>query len=114
MCDDRIQKFEQKCSESEPKDLTDYSQENCIEWIRGQKTVTVTLANGTALCNKVKQFSEEYPEEVKITYVNGNGSIVAHLPLKYIRISRPVERNLTDEQREQLRERFRKVRQKSE
>jgi hypothetical protein len=76
--------------------------ENNIEWLNGQQTVTVTLSQGKFI-NKVKRLAETH-EDVEIVAENSDGSICAHLPLKFIKISAP--RQLTEEQREQARERF--------
>lgn len=40
---DRMEQFESVCSESEEKDPKDYSRECAIEWLRGDKVVTVTF-----------------------------------------------------------------------
>lgn len=76
--------------------------ENCIEWINGHDRVTVTLSQGR-LINKVKKLSEKY-KEVEIVRENKDGTLLAHLPLKFIKISAP--RQVTDEQKEKARERF--------
>jgi hypothetical protein len=76
--------------------------ENCIEWLNGQDRVTVTLSQGR-LINKVKKLAEKH-EEVEIVRENEDGTLLAHLPLKYIKISAP--RQVTDEQKEKTRERF--------
>ena len=76
--------------------------ENNIEWLNGQQTVTVTLSQGRFI-NKVKKLAEQR-EDVQIVAENSDGSICAHLPLKFIKISAP--RQLTEEQKEQARERL--------
>lgn len=76
--------------------------ENAIEWLNGQDRVTVTLSQGR-LINKVKKLAEKY-KEVEIVRENEDGTLLAHLPLKFIKISAP--RQITEEQREQARERF--------
>lgn len=82
------------------------TQENVIEWIRGDKEVTVTLSNNTRYKTKVMKLAEEHPE-VKICHVNKDGSIVAHLPLKCIKISWP--REVSEEQKELSRERMKQM-----
>lgn len=81
----------------------DSMNENVIEWLRGQKTATVTLANNTKLNSKVKKLSKEKPEDCQIVAENKDGSIVAHVPLKWIKISPP--RQISEEQRQALAER---------
>lgn len=76
--------------------------ENNIEWLNGQQTVTVTLSQGRFI-NKVKKLALSYPE-IEIIAENEDGSICAHLPLKFIKISAP--RQMTEEQKEQARERL--------
>ena len=76
--------------------------ENNIEWLNGQQTVTVTLSQAKFI-NKVKRLAEQH-EGVRIVAENSDGSICAHLPLSFIKISAP--RQLTEEQREQARERL--------
>ena len=60
--------------------------ENCIEWITGRQRVTVTLSQPKYI-GKVKRLAKTHPDEVQIKHINEDGSIVAHLPLKAIKIS---------------------------
>lgn len=76
--------------------------ENAIEWITGQRTITVTI-NQEKHRNKIKTLAKTHPE-VKIIHTNPDGTILAKLPLKYLKISPP--RQVSEEQREQMRERF--------
>jgi hypothetical protein len=76
--------------------------ENAIEWYTGQRTITVTI-NQEKYRNKVKTLAKTYPE-VKIIHTNPDGTILAKLPLKFLKISAP--RQVSEEQREQMRERF--------
>ena len=76
--------------------------ENCIEWLNGQDRVTVTLSQGKYI-NKVKKLSEKH-EGVEIVKENTDGTLLAHLPLKFIKISAP--KQMTEEQKERARERF--------
>ena len=79
--------------------------ENAIEWINGQDMVTVTLSQGRYI-SKVKKLAEKFPDEVKIVKENSDGTILAHIPLNYIKINR-ASRDLTEEEREELAERAR-------
>lgn len=101
-----MNEFEKACNTENYTGET--TQENVLEWIKGDKEVTVTLAGNTKYCNRVKKYAEEYPDEVKIVAYNQDSSIVAHLPLSYIKITRP--REITDEQKEVARERMAKLR----
>ena len=53
--------------------------------------------------NKVKQLADTH-KEVKILAENEDGTILAKLPIKYLKLSPP--RQVSEEQREQMRERF--------
>ena len=79
--------------------------ENAIEWINGQERVTVTLSQGRYI-SKVKRLAEKFPEEVDIVKENEDGTLLAHIPLNYIKINR-ASRDLTEEEREELAERAR-------
>lgn len=78
------------------------NKENCIEWITGQRTITVTLSH-LKYVNKVKQLATTH-KEIKILAENDDGTILARLPIKYLKLSAP--RHVSEEQREQMRERF--------
>lgn len=106
----RFEQFEKTCSESEPEDIFDYSGESAIEWLRGDKTVTATFPPGTRECNRVKKYAKEYPDEVTIAAENPDGSIVARFPKKYLRITRPAVRELTEEERAAAAERLARAR----
>lgn len=102
----RFEQFEKVCSDNEPEDIFDYSGESAIEWLRGDKMVTATFPSGTRECNRVKKYAEEYPDEVAIAAENPDGSIVARFPKKYLRITRPAVRELTEEERAAAAERL--------
>lgn len=87
--------------------------ENAIEWLEGQKTITLTLSS-MRLKNKIRKLQDEYPEEVQIVHENEDGTILAKIPLNYLKIYRnpDVTRVLTEEDKEALRENLRKGREK--
>ena len=87
------------------------TQECVIEWIRGDKEVTVTFANKTRYNSKVRKLAEDYPNDVKIVADNKDGSIVAHMPLRFITISKPRRNTLTEEQKRKASERLQNSRQ---
>ena len=101
-----MNEFEKACNTE--KYTGDMTQECVIEWIRNDKEVTVTLAGHTRYNTKVKKLAEKYPDEVKIVVENPDSSIVAHLPLSYIKISRP--KQVSEEMRERARENFARLR----
>ena len=83
--------------------MSDNVNENVIEFLRDSKTATVTFCQGRYV-SKIKKLAEEYPEDVQITYENPDGSIVAHVPTKWVKVSAP--RKMTEEQREMFAERL--------
>lgn len=82
------------------------SKENNIEWLTGQDRVTVSFSQGKFI-NKIKRLAESHTE-VEIVAENDDGTITAHLPLKYIKVSAP--RVMSEEQRQQAKERLLKNR----
>ena len=102
-----MNEFEKACSEVEKDRNYEYSQENCIEFLRGAKTATVCFSQGRYI-SKIKKLAEKYPEEVQITAENKDGSIVAHIPVSYIKINNS-KREISEEERELLRERARNI-----
>lgn len=98
-----MNEFEKACNtENYTGEMT---QECVIEWLRGQKEVTVTFAGNTKYNSKVRKLAEQYPDEVKIISINCDNSIVAHLPLSYIKVSHP--KVLSEEARIKAAERLR-------
>ncbi len=59
--------------------------ENVIEWITGDKTVTVALTQKRYI-NRVKMLAEKHPNLVEIVAENADGSLCAHLPLKALHL----------------------------
>ena len=90
----------------------DSMNENVIEFLRDEKTATVTFCQGRYI-TKVKELAERYPEDVKITHENKDGSIVAHIPTNYITLSNR-SKNLTDEQRQAIADRLNSFKVKGE
>ena len=74
--------------------------ENNIEWITGDSTMSVTLTSQRHI-TRIRKLAEKKPDEVKIT-TNKDGSIYATLPLSYLKFNLPMD--LTEEQKEKLRE----------
>lgn len=75
--------------------------ENCIEWIKDEARATLSLSRRRVI-NKMEQYAKSHPEEVQVTAWNEDGSICAHVPVSWIKISPP--RFVSDEQREKARE----------
>lgn len=83
----------------------DMMNENVIEFYRNQKTATVTFCQGRYV-TKIKKIAEERPDECEIVAENPDGSIVAHVPTKWVRIT--PSRVYTDEERQRLKEQLAK------
>ena len=75
--------------------------ENVIEFLQNDKRATVTFCQGRYV-SRIKKLAEEHPEECQITDVNKDGSIVAHIPVNWIRIN--PTKQLSEERLEFLRE----------
>lgn len=81
--------------------------ENAIEWLRDQRTATVTITQQT-LKSRLLDLAEEYPNEVKIIAKNHDGSICAHIPRTWVKITPPrrIDEELRTKLAEMARERF--------
>lgn len=75
--------------------------ENVIEWLRDTKTALVTLTQGRYI-TKIKKYAQSNPDECKVLYENKDGSICAHIPVSWVKISPPKE--VTEKQRETARQ----------
>ena len=101
--------FETIANEVDKKKLNnETSQEFAIEWVRNSKTATVTFPGNTKYNSKIRKLAESNPDDVKIRHENVDGSIVATLPVSFIRINGP--RSISEEQRQAAAERFKKMR----
>ena len=81
--------------------------ENVIEFLQNEKIATVTFTQGRYI-TRIKNLAKEKPDECQITRTNRDGSIVAHIPVSWVRIKPNME--LSDERREELSERMRQLR----
>lgn len=106
--------FETVSNEVDKRNNYEASVEFSIEWIKGSKTATVTFPGNTRYCSKIKKLAEANPNEVTIRYTNDDGSIVATIPVSYVKISAPRNNNreYTDEQKAAMAERLRMAREK--
>ena len=85
----------------------DSTNENFIEWIRGEKTASITFSQ-ERFKTRLEKLAKDRPEDCQILERNEDGSIFAHVPLSWIKIIPP--RELTEEQKEEIRERFKNIR----
>lgn len=106
-----MNEFERVSDEVNGEQTYTNTMDHAIEWTKNGKdaTATVTFPAGR-FRTKIEKLAEEHPEEVTIRYRNNDGSIVATIPVRYIKISAP--RQVSDEQREVLAERLRAMREK--
>lgn len=81
--------------------------EFAIEWVKGGEYAGVTVPSGTALKSKILRLAKEHPNEVKVISRNEDGSMFAHIPINYVKISPP--RKVSEEQREAARNRFKEM-----
>lgn len=88
---------------------SDIFNENAIEWIKNSDTATVTFTQRKYI-RKIEKLAEKFPDEVKIIHKSEqDGYILAHIPVKAIKLQ-IVKRELTEEQRLELKERITKAR----
>lgn len=83
--------------------------ENVIEWLNGSDYIGVTLSQKKWI-NKVETMARQ-DENVRILARNADGSIFAHLPISYLKLSKKRRVQLSNEEREAMAERMRKMRQ---
>lgn len=81
------------------------STENVIEWQRDAQTATLSISQRGTI-SRIKKLAEKHPEKCQIIAENTDGSIYAHIPVKWIKIH--AERDLTDEQRKVIAEQLHK------
>lgn len=101
-----MSEFEKACSEIEEGNY-EFEHENVIEFEKNAKVATVTFCQGRFV-SKVAKLAKEYPNEVEIKSVK-KGSIVAHLPADWVKISPPKKvkpKDYTEEERKAIGERL--------
>lgn len=81
--------------------------ENVIEFIKDSKVAGLTLSQGRHI-SRIRELAEKFPDKCRIDVENKDGSILARIPVSWIRIN--PEKQLTDEQRERRAEIMRQVR----
>ena len=80
--------------------------ENVIEFLTDQKKATLTLSQRRYI-TKIEKLAEKPPEECIIEARNKDGSIVAVVPVSWIKVSPP--KQMSEEQRRASAERLRKL-----
>lgn len=87
--------------------------ENVIEFLNGQKRATVTLSQGRYK-TKVEKLAKERPDECKILARNPDGTILAHVPTSWVKISPPRKVEMSEDRKEELRKQLTNARNKKE
>lgn len=79
--------------------LPDYDgcSENVIEWTKDQDRATLTLSQRRTI-TRIRRLAEKHLEECRIVAENPDGSICAHVPVSWIKIS-PLKK-VSEERRE--------------
>lgn len=75
------------------------SVENVIEWQRGSAQATLSISQRRTI-TRVKKLAEEYPEECFIIAENSDGSIYAHVPTNWVKITPP--KKISEKQMEHI------------
>ena len=84
--------------------------ETTINRLQGDDFCTIFTAERKYI-NQLKELSKKYPNDVKIQYINEDGSIGAKVPSNWFRfVKPPAKRNYTEEQRKAMSERMKKAR----
>lgn len=68
-------------------------------------------SNETKWINKILKLKEQYPDDVKIIHMpdDNDGSLCAHIPKSWLKVSPPKKMNLTEEQKALRAERMRSL-----
>lgn len=85
------------------------NRENLFNWFNRDQKVTFTLSQ-LKMKNQLKKLMEEGDPNIEIIKENSDGSITGTMPLSYLKISKPHRRNLSEEQRKAVANRFQKSR----
>ena len=84
--------------------------ETSIDRFQGDDFCTVFTAERKFI-SQIKELAKQYPNDVKIQYINNDGSIGAKAPYDWFRFIKPkTKRNYTKEQRDAMSERMKKAR----
>lgn len=91
----------------------DNNNENCIEFLSGERSAVVSFTNRKHI-NRIKKLYEERKDDFKYFHENTDGSICAKIPLKWVKLN-PGSKNgrvMTEEQKEAARIRLANARNK--
>ena len=62
--------------------------ENGIEWIKNEKVAAVTLTQ-KRMMSQIKKYAHVRPEECQIVAENTDGSVIAKIPVSWVKVSPP-------------------------
>ena len=85
--------------------------ENSIEFLTGDKTATISVSN-KRFVNRLRKlfFDGEHGQEMLRFTENADGSLYCVVPLSWVRVSPPARREITEQEKEVLRERLAEAR----
>lgn len=83
--------------------------ETVIEHIYGDTWCGISTSEWTWR-NKILKLKGQFPDSVQIVADNEDGSLYAKIPFKFVKISKPRQVQMTDEQRAASVERLKKAR----
>lgn len=88
--------------------------ETCCEYL-DDKVMWVS-SDQQKIINRVRKLAEAYPDEVTIKRQpeTNDGCIYATMPAEWLKLSPPLKREMSDEQKAELAERLKKARAKTE
>lgn len=91
----------------------DNNNENCIEFLSGERSAVVSFTNRKHI-NRIKKLYEERKDDFKYFHENTDGSICAKIPLKWVKLNpgSKTGRVMTEEQKEAARIRLANARNK--
>ena len=78
--------------------------ENCIEWIRGSNIATVSFTQ-IRYINKIKKYAKQFPNLFEIV-AEKDGVLVAHIPVRSVKIQYVTPREMSEDEKELARERL--------
>lgn len=73
-----------------------------ICWLKNRDYAEVTAPTGTALKSKIMKWAATKVKGVVITAQNPDGSIVAHVPISFVKVARHRKKVLTEEEKARL------------
>lgn len=83
--------------------------ETTYEHVYGEETFTVTAAERWSI-GLILRLKKSHPDDVEIVHVNGDGSLLAHLPAAWMRIVPKKKVVMSEERRAETAERLRAAR----